>query len=338
MDRSCVLLTGGSGFIASHILDTLLARQYFVTVTVRSEAKGRQIISTYPENVADRLSYVVVEDIIRDGAFDLAVRCRPFKYVIHTACPYHVNVTDPFNDFINPAVKGTTGILKSVEDYGPLAERVVLLSSFAAIVNPSNHSKVYDESVFAETTREEAMSERLAYRAAKIYAEKAAFDFMSAAERKFDLAIINPPLVFGPASRHLKTLESLNESNRRVRDMILGEYRSVMPPTGSFVFCDVRDVAEAHARALEVPEASGQRFFVVGGHFSNKRIADAIRASRPGMADRLPPENTPDDLPVDVYGWDNAKSRKVLGMEYRDLQTCVEDTVDSLLKIGDVGV
>ncbi|KAI4859092.1 putative NAD dependent epimerase/dehydratase [Hypoxylon rubiginosum] len=338
MDIPHVLLTGGSGFIASHILDTLLARQYHVTVTVRSEVKGLKIRAAYPENVRERLSFVAVEDIVREGAFDEAVRCHPFKYVIHTACPYHLNVTDPLNDFINPAIQGTTGILKSVKDYAPLVERVVLLSSSATIFNPFSHAKVYDESVYGETTWEEAMSVRLAYRAAKIYAEKAAFDFMSAEKTLFDLVVLNPPLVFGPAPRHLTTLESLNTSNHRIRNLIMGEYRDNLPPAGLFIFCDVRDVAEAHARALEVPEASGQRFFLVGGYFSNKRIADVIRASHPEMDGRLPSESTPDDMPADVYGWDNSKSCKMLGMEYRDLKTCVDDSVDSFMRIGKIGL
>ncbi|KAI2602597.1 putative NAD dependent epimerase/dehydratase [Hypoxylon sp. NC1633] len=270
--------------------------------------------------------------MVQDGAFDEAVRCHPFKYVIHTACPYHFNVTDPINDFINPAVQGTTGILKSVKEYAPLVERVVLLSSTATIMNPFNHAKVYDESVYGETTWEEAMSPRLAYRASKIYAEKAAFDFVSAEKPAFDLVVLNPPLVFGPAQRHLTSLDSLNTSNHRIRDMVLGQFRDGLPPTGPvYLFADVRDVAEAHVRALEVSEAAGQRFMVAGGHFSNKRIVDVIRASYPDMAGRLPAKGAPEDMPSDVYGFDNSKARKVLGMEFRDLKTCVNDSVESFV-------
>ncbi|KAI1377955.1 putative NAD dependent epimerase/dehydratase [Hypoxylon crocopeplum] len=336
MDSRHVLLTGGSGFIASHILDTLLARQYYVTATVRSEEKGLRIRSAYPEDLRSRLSFVVVKDIVQEGAFDEAVRCHPFKYVIHTACPFHFNVTDPMNDFINPAVQGTTGILKSVREYAPLVERVVLLSSSATIINPFNHSEVYDESVYGETSWEEAMNPRLAYRSSKIYAEKAAFEFMLAEKKPaFDLVVLNPPLVFGPAPRHLTTLDSLNTSNQRIRDTFLGHFRDGLPPTGPvYIFCDVRDVAEAHVRALEVPEASGQRFFIVGGYFTTKRIADVIRASHSEMAGRLPPESAPDDMPSDAYGWDNSKSRQVLGIEYRDLKTCVDDAVDSFVKLA----
>lgn len=43
-----------------------------------------------------------------------------------------------------------------------------------------------------------------------------------------------------------------------------------LPPTGTFLWVDVRDVALAHMRAIQVPEAGNKRFFVVAGHCSSK--------------------------------------------------------------------
>ncbi|EAW20623.1 uncharacterized protein NFIA_030560 [Aspergillus fischeri NRRL 181] len=106
-----------------------------------------------------------------------------------------------------------------------------------------------------------------------------------------------------------------------------------IPPTGPvYIFADVRDVAEAHVRAIEVVEDGGRRFFTVGGFFSNKRIADVIREVCPDAEGGLP-RDMPDDFHADVYGWDNSKSREVLGLEYRDLKTCVRDTVQSLMRL-----
>lgn len=167
----------------------------------------------------------------------------------------------------------------------------------------------------------------------KIYAERAAWDFISNQRPPFDLVVLNPPLVFGPAPRHLASLDELNTSNHRIRDMLLGKFREGIPPTGPvYIFADVRDVAEAHVRAIEVVEAGGQRFLTVGGYFSNKRIADVIREVCPDAGGRLP-RDVPDDFPADVYGWDNSKSREVLGLQYRDLKTCVSDTVESLMRL-----
>jgi nucleoside-diphosphate-sugar epimerase len=115
--------------------------------------------------------------------------------------------------------------------------------------------------------------------------------------------------------------------------MILGHYKDGdLPSAMPFMFVDVRDVAAAHVKALELPEAGGQRFFIVSSYFSNKRIANVIRLTHPELTDRLPSADSLDDFPPKIYGFDNSKSRKVLGMTYRDLKTSVDDTVTSMLQ------
>lgn len=67
---SRVLLTGGSGFIAAHVLDTLLARNYSVVTTVRSQEKADRIRDAHPGVGKDRLDFAIVEDIAKiDGIY-----------------------------------------------------------------------------------------------------------------------------------------------------------------------------------------------------------------------------------------------------------------------------
>lgn len=105
-------------------------------------------------------------------------------------------------------------------------------------------------------------------------------------------------------------------------------------PTGVFLYVDVRDVALAHVKAIEVPEAGGQRFFVTAGYFSNKQVADVIRETHPELESKLPSKDLPSDFPQNVYGYDNKKSLEVLGLKYRSLKETVSDTVSSLLEVG----
>lgn len=151
--------------------------------------------------------------------------------------------------------------------------------------------------------------------------------------RAFDLVTIHPPLVYGPVSRSLESLNDLNTSNRRLLAMIQGRTRQTgLPPTVVYIFADVRDVAMAHVRALEVPEAGGERFLITGGHYSNKIIADTIRQNYPHLSSKLPPvEEIKDDTPSDIYGYNNDKSRLILGLEYRSIHDCIKDTISSLL-------
>ena len=90
-----VLLTGGSGFIAAHVLDILLKRGHSVVTTVRSQAKADKIKEAHSSYKSDKLDFAIVEDIAQENAFDKAVVSDPpFEAVIHTASPFHFNVTD----------------------------------------------------------------------------------------------------------------------------------------------------------------------------------------------------------------------------------------------------
>lgn len=93
----------------------------------------------------------------------------PFDYVLHTASPFHYNVQDPVKDFLDPAIKGTTGILKAIKAYAPTVKRVVITSSFASIVNIKGHPSVYSEKNWNPITWEEAMDHSLVYRGSKVW-------------------------------------------------------------------------------------------------------------------------------------------------------------------------
>jgi len=273
--------------------------------------------------------------------------------VIHTASPFHFNVQDPVKDFLDPAIKGTTGILKAIKAYAPTVKRVVVTSSFAAIINTKNHADVYSERLWNPITWEEAQDPAQVYRGSKVrrsyayiisvviltcqfqtFAEKSAWEFVEKEKPGFDLVTINPPLVLGPIVHYLNSLEAINTSNARVRDLIQGKSKEKLPPTVTYLWVDVRDVALAHVRAIEVPEAGGQRFFVTAGHYTNKQTAEIIREAYPELESKLPPKDAPDDLPANVYGYDNKKSIEVLGLKYRSLKDSVVDTVKSLLAVG----
>ena len=114
------------------------------------------------------MSFVVVANIAEDNAFDQAVQSDPpFDYVVHTASPYQYTFDNPVKDCLDPAIRGTIGLLESVLKHAPGVKRVVFTSSSAAILNPPNHREVYDESSWSEVTWEQAMDPKHVYRASK---------------------------------------------------------------------------------------------------------------------------------------------------------------------------
>lgn len=117
---------GGTGFIALHVLDLLLEEGYSVVTSVRSEEKAAVIKKAFPNVPKDKLDFAIVKDIAVEGAFDEAiVSDPPFELVIHTASPFHFRTTDVQKDLLDPAIVGTTGVLKAIKKSAPTVKRVV---------------------------------------------------------------------------------------------------------------------------------------------------------------------------------------------------------------------
>ncbi|KAK5132806.1 hypothetical protein LTR08_008607 [Meristemomyces frigidus] len=336
-----VLLTGGSGFIAAHVLDILLQHGHSVVTTVRSQEKADKVAEAHKEYKKDKLDFAIVEDIAQEGAFDQAVVSDPpFEAVIHTASPFHFNVTDVQKQLLDPAIIGTTGILKSIKKSAPLVKRVVITSSFASIVDGFKGTRpghTYSESDWNPITPEQAVENPAnGYRASKTFAERAAWDFVEQEKPNFTLATMCPPLVLGPIVHYLNSLSSLNTSNERIRDIMQGKAKHEIAPTGTFIWVDVRDLALCHVLAMEKAAAANKRFFITAGYFSNKEIAQIIGRKYAQYKDLLPSSSTPGgDYPAEgVYKYDNSRVIETLGIKFRSLEESIVDTVKSLQAVG----
>ena len=114
-----------------------------------------------------------------------------------------------------------------------------------------------------------------------------------------------------------------------------GKAKDEIPPTATPIWTDVRDLALAHAKAAELPEAANKRFFVVAGYFSNEEVADIIRDNYPELKDKLPVKGTKGgEYPAEgLYKYDNSRTKGVLGIEFRSLKESIVDTVKSLQAI-----
>jgi dihydroflavonol-4-reductase len=335
------LVTGATGFIASRIVEQLLAAGRAVRGTVRSLKKARDIAPLRALPGAGEGLELVEADLLADGSFDRAAAgCAG---VMHAASPYALTVSDPQRELVDPAVNGTRNVLASCER--ARVARVVLTSSMAAVTDEPDSTRVLTEDDW--NTR--SSLDRNPYYYSKTLAERAAWDFMRQRQPLFDLIAINPFLVIGPS-----LVPGLNTSNQVFVDLLKGTYPGIVGLTWGFV--DVRDVAAAHVRAMDTPSASG-RYICAGETASMRTVVGVLR--KHGWADgyKLPAiglDNPAGDVIVKLASYlqpkgvgsylrthigrvpryDTSKIRRELGIQFRPLEETIADTMTDLERWG----
>lgn len=331
-----ILVTGASGFVAAHILDTFLSKGYKIRGTVRSESSIEAIKKAHPQ-YHDKLSFVVVPDIQDPRAFDEAV--QGVNGIIHSASPFVLQAEDNTREILEPAINGTLSVLKAAAAVNnPNLKRVVVTSSFASILDVDQGYRpdyTYSEKDWNPATFEAAAKHPnggWAYCASKALAERAAWDFIEKEKPTFSLSTICPPWIIGPNINTITSLNRLNESTQIIYNLINGSLSA--PPATDFAgYADVRDVANAHLLAYETPAAEGQRFLIAAGNWSYQTACDIIRAEFPELKDKVPVGTPGAGAKEEVYRLDNSKARTVLGLKFRPVKETVTDCVRTLLRL-----
>ncbi|KAJ7600746.1 hypothetical protein C8J56DRAFT_16655 [Mycena floridula] len=333
---SKVLVSGASGYIAAWVVRSLLDRGYTVRGTVRSESKGQFLSQAFGE----KFEYVIVEDIMKDGAFDEAV--KGVDAIEHTASPFYLDNIDDPQELIGPAVRGTRGILESALKNGTSVKRIVITSSCAAVLSVHPTPKVFSELNWNEQALkivEESGKNApniAKYRASKTLAEKAAWQIYNENKGKvaWDLVVINPPFVFGPVIHDVKNPESLGTSAKDWYKVVIeGNKSDELLATTGMVWVDVRDLAEAHSLVLEKEAAGGERIIVAAGPVSWQDWVDAansvttsrnLRKGVPGGGKNM----------VHPINYDVSKAKRILGLNYKTMEETASATLADFDKRG----
>jgi len=324
---SKILVTGASGYIAAWVVKSILDKGHHVIGTVRSPSKGEYLQKLF----GDKFSYVIVEDIAKPGGFDEAIKLG-VDAVVHTASPVLFGGNHEPAAFIGPAVSGTTSILESIIRHGPDVKRVILTSSFASCIEPKEGQYTYTESdwnefspKFVEKEGKNAGGHK--YRASKVLAERTAWEYAKKQD-SFDLVTILPTVVLGPVINEVKDANSLSATPSLFWTNVTG---SSDPPgvqglSGNLV--DVRDVALAHANALESPAAGGERFLLSYSPFQWQDQKDILRAAGFTEVPEGIPGSGKTTVPLVIV--DGSKASRVLGIKYHTFEEVVVDGYKSL--------
>ncbi|RFN54532.1 hypothetical protein FIE12Z_1187 [Fusarium flagelliforme] len=200
---SWVLVTGATGFVASHVTRQLLQRGYKVRGTVRDQSKAQWLIDDHFKSYAESGSYelVTVSDISAAGAFDEAA--KGVSAVAHIASILDFDPNP--NNVVPQTVAGVTSILESASNESSVT-RFVFTSSMAAAVYPmSEQDGVIDRSSWNEFAVKaawapppyEALRAMLVYAASKVAAEQALWKYVKDNKPRFVTNVVSPSGILG---------------------------------------------------------------------------------------------------------------------------------------------
>lgn len=339
-----VAVTGASGYIASWIVQILLEQGFTVHATVRDPNKESAVghLKKTAEGAKGSLR-LFSADLLKEGSFDEAL--AGCELVIHTASPFVIKgFKDSYEALVRPAVEGTAHVLNACNRHESV-RRVVLTSSVASVYGDAIESTDVPGGVFTESHWNETSSlTHQPYSYSKVMAERKAWE-MCKAQSSWDLVTINPALVMGPSL----TTQTQSTSIDVLRDLGSGAQKTGVPHL-EFGVVDVRDVANAHILAGFNPHAQG-RFIVNAGTSSLLQMAQILRQKFPKYP--LPKTELPKWLVKLVaplvagvsrefisknvgysISFDNARSKEILGLSYRDLNVTLWEHFDQMIKDG----
>ncbi|MFB7509046.1 NAD-dependent epimerase/dehydratase family protein [Streptomyces broussonetiae] len=336
-----VAVTGGSGFVGSHLVRRLLERGHQVHATVRRAADARKVRPLWELEEAFPGQLTLFEaDLLKKGSFDATF--RGCETVFHVASPFLMpeRIRDGRRDVVDPALLGTRNVLSAV---GRTADvrTLVFTSSVGAIFGDYADVLAMDGQVLSERHFNTTSTVRNnPYHYAKTLAERAAWE-AEAAQDRWRMVSVNPGLILGPSFTPATDSGSLF-----LLDELFQGYFCYGAPDFSFTTADVRDVADAHIAAAQNPCAEGRYIVAAETMTSFHEMSRIIRARHPHDL-RLPRTRLP-HWPVRVLGpafgltqdyiskhlgirfrVDNGRSVRELGLSYRPLEETLLDHYES---------
>lgn len=222
-----VLVTGGTGFVGSHLVELLLEKGYSVTCLVRNKSRLRWLsgvkVDLAQGDCSDPGSLV---SAVRDAS--IVIHCAGLTKAKHARDYYLVNHL------------GTKNILDACARYNSGVKKFVLISSLAAAGPSPDGVPVRD----ADQPR--PISD---YGRSKLRAEEEALRYKD----RFPILILRPSAVYGPRDQDM--FELFRWASWGVTLEICGGERYINP-------CYVSDLAAGIAKAIERETPGGSIYFL----------------------------------------------------------------------------
>jgi dTDP-glucose 4,6-dehydratase len=232
-----VLVTGGAGFIGSHLVEALLARGAEVTVFTRYSSRG--VAGALDDLPADRrvALRIVMGDLKDPAGVDAAVAGHEvvFHLAAHIGIPY--SYVHPL-DVMQTNATGTAHVLEACRRHG--VQKLVAYST----------SEVYGSALYAPIDEAHPLQAQSPYAASKVAADALALSYW----RSFGtpVALCRPFNTYGPRQPARAVLPTIIGQALTQDRIMLGS----LTPTRDFLY--VADTVEGTIRIAESPDTVGE--------------------------------------------------------------------------------
>lgn len=240
-----ILVTGGTGFVGSHLVRALLERGEQVRCLVRSSSRR--------DNLED-LSVELVTGDLRD-LDSLKRAARGCHTVYHCAADYRLWCKDP-SEMYAANVKGTNNIMQAAFD--ECVQRVVYTSTVGCLGLSDNGTPANEDT---PVTIEDMIGH---YKRSKFLAEELARDW---SRRGLPVVIVNPSTPVGELD--IKP----TPTGKIIVDFLRGKMFGYVETGMNLI--DVRDCAEGHVLAAQKGRV-GERYILGGPNVTLKEMFDML--------------------------------------------------------------
>jgi nucleoside-diphosphate-sugar epimerase len=258
-----IFVTGGTGFIGTHLIRRLKETQYELYCLAR--------VTSQVEKLEEAGAIVIRGDVTDKQS--LLSRMRGCEWVVNLANFYEF-WTPKRRIYHDVNINGTRNVMEAAIETG--ISKIVHVSTAAVYGNaewPVTEASEMGTKCFTEYAQTKRAGDLIAW---ELYEKE-----------KLPLVVIYPGAVLGP--------DDPKAAGRYIRNVIRGKMPAQVLTGSTFPFVHVRDVAEAIVKALEKEDNIGEKYMIVS---ENMTFGDINRTLSDISGTKLPKLVLPDSLTI----------------------------------------
>ena len=327
MDKSSsILVTGATGFIGSYILRLLVDQGHENVLATRRKQSRMDLV----DSVSGQVKWIELDLLDCPGVYELMERV---DFVIHAAAIVSFDKKDT-SQLLKVNVEGTTNLVNACLEFG--VKKFIHVSSIAVFSRKPGAQTIDEETTWDYQYRNTNYA---------ISKYKSEMEVWRAGSEGLPMAIINPSLVLGSGFWDAGSASIFRKIYEELK----------FYPTGINGFVDVRDVAKSVLILMEKPIVY-ERFIISGENRSYKDITGLMAKALDKKAPNIAMNTVLRELAL-VRAWtlrrifgksevitrgtlrnaqgtfyfDNSKSKKMLGLQYRPIEETIEESCAQLM-------